>query len=105
MFDVESKRIFFSRNVTFDELIPTKKLIESPTSPLAVFPEDSELAEPINQTPDHTPPVAPDVQPNPAIRPELVHPEPEIRRLLEFVEHRIGKVIGIIVVILSGRRV
>ena len=45
-----------------------------------VFPDDSELAEPVNQTSDHTPPVAPDVQPNPAIRPELDNPVPEIRR-------------------------
>ena len=41
MYDVESKRIFFSRNVTFDELIPPEKLIESPTSPLVVFPDES----------------------------------------------------------------
>ena len=80
MYDVESKRIFFSRNVTFDELTPPKKLIDSPTSPLVVFPDESELAEPVNQTPDHNLPVAPIVQPNPAPRPELDNPVPEPRR-------------------------
>ena len=60
------KRIFFSRNVSFDESASPQKPIKASTPPMAVFSEDSEIPEPECQTPDNPPPE--EHQPEPVLR-------------------------------------